>query len=137
MLDIFVTSFGTGGTLTGISKYLKEQKKDIITVGVEPTSSTLITKNITGKHKIQGIGANFKPSILNEEFIDKFITIDNEEAYYFTNLLAKKEGLFVGISSGCNVAASVKVAKEYKDKNIVTILPDNGERYLSVEGLFE
>ena len=136
-LDIFVTSFGTGGTLTGISRYLKEQNKEIKTIGVEPASSAFVSKGEKGAHKIQGIGAGFKPSILDLNYVDEVMTIQDEEAYQVTRELAQVEGLFVGISAGCNVAAAIKVAKENPNKIIVTVLPDNGERYLSVEGLFE
>lgn len=136
-LDIFVTSFGTGGTLTGISRYLKEQNKEIKTIGVEPASSAFVSKGEKGAHKIQGIGAGFKPSILDLNYVDEVMTIQDEEAYQVTRELAQIEGLFVGISAGCNVAAAIKVAKENPNKIIVTVLPDNGERYLSVEGLFE
>ena len=136
-LDIFVAAFGTGGTLTGTSKYLKEKKSSIKAIGVEPSSSAFISKNEKGAHKIQGIGAGFKPSILNLDYVDEVMTITDEEAYQITRDLAKVEGLFVGISSGCNVAAAIKVAKSNPGKVIVTVLPDNGERYLSVEGLFE
>ena len=136
-LDIFVTSFGTGGTLTGISRYLKEQNKEIKTIGVEPASSAFVSKGEKGAHKIQGIGAGFKPSILDLNYVDEVLTIQDEEAYQVTRELAQVEGLFVGISAGCNVAAAIKVAKENPNKIIVTVLPDNGERYLSVEGLFE
>lgn len=135
-IDIFVAGFGTGGTISGVSKYLKEMNKDILTIGVEPFSSAVVSKNEKGKHKIQGIGAGFKPENLKLEFIDNVITITDDDAYMMTNILAKKEGLFVGISSGCNVFACVQLAKMYPNKNIVTVLPDNGERYLSVEGLF-
>jgi cysteine synthase A len=136
-LDIFVTSFGTGGTLTGISRYLKEQNKEIKTIGVDPASSAFVSKGEKGAHKIQGIGAGFKPSILDLNYVDEVMTIQDEEAYQVTRELAQVEGLFVGISAGCNVAAAIKVAKENPNKVIVTVLPDNGERYLSVEGLFE
>jgi len=136
-LDIFVTSFGTGGTLTGISRYLKEQNKEIKTIGVEPASSAFVSKGEKGAHKIQGIGAGFKPSILDLNYVDEVLTIQDEEAYQVTRELAQVEGLIVGISAGCNVAAAIKVAKENPNKIIVTVLPDNGERYLSVEGLFE
>lgn len=136
-IDIFVAGFGTGGTLTGVTKYLKEKNSNIKSIGVEPKSSAFITTNTKGAHKIQGIGAGFKPSILDLSLVDEVLTISDEEAYEFTRLMAKKEGLFVGISSGSNVCALVKIAKENPNKTIVTVLPDNGERYLSVEGLFE
>lgn len=136
-VDIFVAGFGTGGTLSGISKYLKEKNKSIKTIGVEPASSPLISKKRSGSHKIQGIGANFKPDTLHLEFVDEIKTCSNEEAYEFTRILAKEEGILSGISSGCNIAVSIKIAKIEENKNIVTVLPDNGERYLSTEGLYE
>ncbi len=135
-IDIFISGFGTGGTLTGVSKYLKEKNENIISIGVEPLSSPFVSKGEKGAHKIQGIGAGFKPSILDLSIVDKIMTISDEEAFEYTRLLARKEGLFVGISSGANLCASVKIAKENKGKVIVTVLPDNGERYLSVDGLF-
>lgn len=134
-IDIFVAGFGTGGTLIGISKYLKERKK-ILSVGVEPFSSAFISTSSGGMHKIQGIGAGFKPGILDLKYVDEVMTITDEEAYEYTRLLAKKEGLLVGISSGCNVAAAVKLAKKYPNSIVVTVLPDNGERYLSIDNLF-
>lgn len=136
-VDIFVAAFGTGGTLSGTAKYLKEQNPKIKVVGLEPSSSPLITKGKTGPHKIQGIGANFIPPILKREYIDQFFTIDDEEAYKFCLLLARKEGLFCGVSSGANLAGCIKVAKENPNCNIVTVLPDDGERYLSVDNLFD
>lgn len=135
-VDFFVAGFGTGGTLSGVSKFLKEKNKDIFTVGVEPSSSAFVSKNEKGKHKIQGIGAGFKPDNLKLEYVDKIVTVSDDDAYNMTRLLAEKEGLFVGISSGCNVFQAVEIAKTNVYKNIVTVLPDNGERYLSVEGLF-
>ncbi len=135
-IDIFISSFGTGGTLSGVSKYIKERKPSLISIGVEPESSPFVSKNIKGPHKIQGIGAGFIPSTLDLSLIDKIETIKDEDAYEMTRILARKEGLFVGISSGSNVFMSVKYAKENKGKVIVTVLPDNGERYLSVDNLF-
>lgn len=138
-VDIFVAGFGTGGTISGVSKYLKEQNKNIYVVGVEPSSSPFISKGEKGPHKIQGIGAGFKPSILDLALVDKVETIINQEAFDYTRKLAQLEGLFCGISSGANLAQAIKEAakSENKDKNIVTVFPDNGERYLSIEGLFE
>ncbi len=136
-LDIFISAFGTGGTLTGVSKYLKEKKSSIYSIGVEPATSAFITTGVKGPNKIQGIGAGFKPEILNLDYVDKIMTVTDEEAYECTKELAKEEGLFVGISSGANVATAIKVAKENPNKVIVTVLPDNGERYLSVKGLFD
>lgn len=135
-IDIFVSSFGTGGTLTGVSKYIKERKPELISVGVEPENSPFISKGIKGAHKIQGIGAGFKPSILDLSLVDHIETMNDEKAYEMTRMIAKKEGLLVGISSGSNVAMCVEYAKKYKNKVIVTVLPDNGERYLSVDNLF-
>ena len=135
-VDVFLAGFGTGGTITGTSRYLKEQKKDILTIGIEPEESPVISKGVKGPHKIQGIGAGFKPAVLDLTYVDKVVTVPSEKAYEFARLLARKEGLFCGISSGANVYEAVEIAKTMEDKNIVTILPDNGERYLSVEGLF-
>lgn len=135
-VDVFLAGFGTGGTITGTSRYLKEQKKDILTIGIEPEESPIISKGVKGPHKIQGIGAGFKPAVLDLTYVDKVVTVPSEKAYEFARLLARKEGLFCGISSGANVYEAVEIAKTMEDKNIVTVLPDNGERYLSVEGLF-
>lgn len=136
-VDYFISAFGTGGTLTGVSKYLKEKKPSVLTIGVEPATSAVITTGKKGPHKIQGIGAGFKPEVLNLSYVDKVMTVNDEEAYEMTRMLAKKEGLFVGISSGANVATAIKIAKENPNKVIVTVLPDDGERYLSVSGLFD
>ncbi len=136
-VDIFISAFGTGGTLSGVSKYLKEKKPSLISVGVEPASSPFVTEGKKGAHKIQGIGAGFKPEVLDLSLVDKVITMSDEKAYELTRAIAKEEGLFVGISSGANVAAALELAKEYPGKIIVTVLPDNGERYLSVPELFE
>lgn len=135
-VDVFLAGFGTGGTITGTSRYLKEQKKDILTIGIEPEESPVISKGVKGPHKIQGIGAGFKPAVLDLTYVDKVVIVPSEKAYEFARLLARKEGLFCGISSGANVYEAVEIAKTMEDKNIVTVLPDNGERYLSVEGLF-
>ena len=135
-VDVFLAGFGTGGTITGTSRYLKEQKKDILTIGIEPEESPVISKGVKGPHKIQGIGAGFKPAVLDLTYVDKVVTVPSEKAYEFARLLARKEGLFCGISSGANVYEAVEIAKTMEDKTIVTVLPDNGERYLSVEGLF-
>ncbi len=136
-VDIFVSAFGTGGTLTGVSKYLKERKPNLISVGVEPAGSPFATTGTKGPHKIQGIGAGFKPEVLDLSLVDKIMTVSDEKAYELTRAIAKNEGLFVGISSGANIAASLEIAEEYPGKVIVTVLPDNGERYLSVPDLFE
>lgn len=136
-VDIFISSFGTGGTLTGTAKYLKEKKPSVLAFGVEPATSAVVTTGKKGPHKIQGIGAGFIPEVLELDVVDKVLTATDDEAFEFARELARKEGLFVGISSGANVATAVKLAKEYENKVIVTVLPDNGERYLSVPGLFD
>lgn len=137
-VDVFVAGFGTAGTLSGVSKRLKETNKEIETIGIEPERSPLMTKNQAGPHKIQGIGANFIPDNLLKQCIDRFIDISDEEAYEATRILAKEEGILAGISSGAALAGALKLDKtKYSNKNIVIILPDNGERYLSVQGLYE
>lgn len=136
-VDYFVSAFGTGGTLTGVSHFLKEKIPSLISVGVEPAGSPFVSEGKKGPHKIQGIGAGFKPSVLDLSYVDRVETATDEDAYEFARLLARKEGLFCGISSGANVAISVKLAKENPGKIIATVLPDDGERYLSVEGLYE
>lgn len=136
-VDIFISAFGTGGTLTGTAKYLKEKKPSVLAFGVEPATSAVVTTGKKGPHKIQGIGAGFIPEVLELDVVDKVLTATDDEAFEFARELARKEGLFVGISSGANVATAVKLAKEYENKVIVTVLPDNGERYLSVPGLFD
>jgi cysteine synthase A len=137
-LDVFIAGFGTGGTLTGCAKRFKETDKKIETIGVEPAKSPLITEGKPGPHKIQGIGANFVPSILDMSYVDRVIDIADEVAYEGTRLLAKEEGILAGISSGAALEAALTLDKEkYAGKRVVIILPDNGERYLSVEGLYE
>lgn len=137
-LDIFIATAGTGGTVSGTSRYLKEKKPDIMTVAVEPASSPLLTKGEAGSHKIQGIGANFIPELLDLSVIDTILTVEDDEAYEYCRRLAREEGLLAGISSGAAVAAAVRLAKlpENKDKLIVAVLPDTGMRYLSEDGLF-
>lgn len=133
-VDIFVAGFGTGGTVSGVGKALKNYNPNIKIVAVEPLSSPLLTKKEAGSHKIQGIGANFVPKNLDKNVIDEFLDISDKDAFNATKDLATKEGLLVGISSGANVFAANLLAKrdENKDKTIVTILCDTGERYLSV-----
>ena len=132
--DIFVACVGTGGTLTGIGKYLKEKIDGVRVVAVEPEKSPLLSKGYAGAHGIQGIGANFLPSILDTSVYDEVLTVSDEEALEMAKCLYGQEGLFVGISSGAAVAAAVKLAKrtENAGKKIVTVLPDSGNRYLSV-----
>lgn len=132
--DIFVAAVGTGGTLTGIGKFLKEQNANIRVVAVEPEKSPLLSQGRAAAHAIQGIGANFVPAVLDKTVYDEVLTVADEEAFATARLLRKTENLFVGISSGANVAAAVLLAKraENKGKNIVTILPDDGGRYASI-----
>ena len=130
-IDVFIASVGTGGTLTGTAKYLKEKNKDIKIVAVEPAESPLISKGIAGQHGIQGIGANFIPEILDRNIIDEVYTVTTDEAYESSREVAQKEGLLVGISSGSVIAAAKHYAKN--NKKVVIILPDSGERYLSTE----
>lgn len=134
-IDILVAGFGTGGTISGVGKVLKERIPTLQVIAVEPLSSPLLSQGYAGSHKIQGIGANFIPSILNRDIIDEFITVSNEDAILTAKNLAQKEGLLVGISSGANVYAAAKVAQraQNKGKTILTILCDTGERYLSTE----
>ncbi|MCR4562575.1 MAG: cysteine synthase A [Bacilli bacterium] len=135
-LDIFVAAVGTGGTFTGVAKYLKERNPQIKAVAAEPSSSPFLSEGKKGPHKIQGIGAGFKPGIMDISLADEIMTISDEEAYEGCRLLAKIEGICAGISSGANLMAAIKLAQKEK-KTVVSIFPDNGERYLSVEGLYE
>ena len=132
-IDIFVAGVGTGGTVSGIGKYLKEQKSDIKIVAVEPLSSPVLSGGQAGPHKIQGIGAGFVPDTFNRDVVDEIITVANEDAMNTAKLSAKKEGLLVGISSGASLFAAVYLANNTPEKNVVVLLPDTGERYLSSE----
>jgi len=134
-VDVFVSAVGTGGTITGTGKYLKEQNPSIKVVAVEPLSSPVLSGGKAGAHKIQGIGAGFVPEVLDTDIYDEIICVSNEDAIETAREIPKSEGVLVGISSGSALFAAFELAKreEYKDKNIVVILPDTGERYLSTE----
>ncbi len=132
-VDIFIAGIGTGGTLTGVGRYLKEKKTDVQIIGVEPASSPLLTEGRAGSHGLQGIGANFVPEILDTQIYDELITVTEAEAYAAGRAAAQKEGLLVGISAGAAIHAAIAVAKrpENEGKQIVVLLPDTGDRYLS------
>lgn len=132
-VDIFVAGIGTGGTTSGVGKYLREQKRSVEIIGVEPKDSPVLTKGISGPHKIQGIGAGFIPNTLNTQIYDRVEIVSNEEAFEFARLLPKLEGILVGISSGAALKVAVEEAEkeENEGKNIVVLFPDTGERYLS------
>lgn len=134
-VDIFVAGVGTGGTITGVGEFLKSKKSDVKIMAVEPEASPLLSKGIAGSHKIQGIGANFVPSILNTNIYDEIIPVSNEDAYAMGKAIGREEGILVGISSGAALAAAIKVAqrKENEGKNIVVFFVDSGDRYLSTE----
>ena len=132
-IDIFVAGVGTGGTLSGIGKYLKEKKPDVRIVAVDPSASPVLSGGKSGSHKIQGIGAGFIPQTYHAEVVDEILTVDNDDAIRTGRQLAQQEGLLVGISSGAAAFAAAELAlrPENKDKKIVALLPDTGERYLS------
>lgn len=132
-VDFFVAGIGTGGTITGVGYTLKQNNPNVKIVAVEPYSSSVLSGNNPGPHKIQGIGAGFVPKILNQEVYDEILRIKDDEAFAASRLLAQKDGVLVGISSGAAVAAAIKLARrpENESKNIVVLLPDTGERYLS------
>ncbi len=137
-VDIFVAGVGTGGTITGVGEYLKSKNPDIKIVAVEPEGSPLLSKGFAGSHKLQGIGANFVPEVLNTSIYDEIITVKDEDAFKTGRMIGKREGILVGISSGAAAWAAIELAKrdENEGKTIVALLPDTGDRYLSTE-LFE
>lgn len=128
----FIAGIGTGGTVTGVGHYLKDKDQSIKVWGLEPEESPLLTKNIAGPHKIQGIGANFIPEVLDRKVLDNVVTVKGEEAIEMAKRLSREEGILVGISSGANVVGALKMLEEVQGP-IVTVLPDTGERYISTE----
>jgi len=132
-VDIFLAGVGTGGTLTGVGEYLKEQNPEIKVIAIEPATSPVLSQGKGGAHKIQGIGAGFVPDVLNTEVYDEIFPVENEKAFEYGKFLAKKEGILVGISSGAALYAAIETAKrpENEGKTIVVLLPDNGDRYYS------
>ena len=135
LVNAFVSAVGTGGTISGVGKFLKEQNPDIKVIAAEPAGSPVLSKGVAGSHKIQGIGAGFIPKTLDTEIYDEVIAVEDDSAFEMARLIAKTEGVLVGISSGAAVCAAVQFAKrpENKDKNIVVLLPDTGDRYLSTD----
>lgn len=134
-VDVLVSGIGTGGTLTGAGKYLKEKNPNIKIIAVEPTGSPILSENKTGSHKIQGIGAGFVPEVLDTDIYDEIITVEDNDAFEASREVARTEGILVGISSGAALWAASQIAKrdEYAGRNIAVILPDTGERYLSTD----
>ena len=136
-IDAFVAAVGTGGTITGCGEVFKERNSQVQVIAVEPAGSPVLSGGDPGPHKIQGIGAGFIPKVLNRSILDRVITVTDDEAYQTAKLLAKKEGLLVGISAGANVFAAQKVAQQLgSGLHVVTVLPDTGERYISIEKYF-
>jgi cysteine synthase A len=137
-LDAFVAGVGTGGTITGVGEVLKKHNPEIRIIAVEPETSAVLSGKEQGPHKIQGIGAGFIPDILNKGIIDEIITVSDKDAYNTARLLSKEEGIFAGPSSGAALSAALKVAEKLgKDKRVVTVFPDTGERYFSITQYFE
>ncbi len=134
-VDIFTCGIGTGGTLSGAGKYLKEKNPDVKIIGIEPKSSPLISEGKAGAHKIQGIGANFIPKNYDEKICDEIITVSDEDAFEMVRQLGQMEGLLVGISAGANIFTAIELSKLYNDKKIVTVAPDGINKYMSM-GIF-
>ena len=134
-VDVFVAGVGTGGTITGAGRFLKENNPAVMVVAVEPASSPVLSKGIAGAHKLQGIGAGFVPEVLDTGIYDEIIAVENEDAFRMGRLMGSREGILVGISSGAALWAAVELAKrpEFNGKTIVVLLPDTGDRYLSTE----
>ena len=137
-MDAFVAGGGTGGTITGVGEALKGANPAVKVIAVEPTTSAILSGGSPGPHGIDGIGAGFIPDVLNQDILDEIIAVDDEEAYRTSRSLARQEGLLVGMSSGANVLAALKVAKRLgQGKVVATVLPDTGERYLSRRRIYE
>ena len=134
-MDAFVAGVGTGGTISGVGEYLKEKNPDVKIFAVEPATSAVLTTGQAGAHKIQGIGAGFVPNTLNTDIYDEILTVENEDAFEYGKIIAKEEGVLVGISSGAALEAAIRVAKrpEFKGKTVVAQLPDSGDRYYSTD----
>lgn len=132
-VDVFVAGVGTGGTVTGTGRYLKEKKPSVRVVAVEPASSAVLSTGVAGPHKIQGIGAGFVPAVLDTKIYDEIVTVSNEDAFATGRLMGRREGVLVGISSGAALWAAIEVAKrpENEGKTVVVLMPDTGDRYLS------
>ena len=134
-VDVVIAGIGSGGTISGIGKFLKEKNENVNVIGIEPKSSPLITQKKAGSHKIQGIGANFIPKNYDENIVDKVITVSDEDAFEIVRLMANKLGILVGISSGANIFGSIEISKKYPDKTIATVAPDGVDKYMSM-GIF-
>ena len=134
-VNVIIAGIGSGGTISGVGKFLKEKDENIEVIGIEPSASPLITEKKAGPHKIQGIGANFVPKNYDENIVDKVITVSDEDAFETVRLLANKLGILVGISSGANVFGAIEISKKYPAKKIVTVAPDGVDKYMSM-GIF-
>ena len=133
--NVIIAGIGSGGTISGVGKFLKEKDESIEVIGIEPSASPLITEKKAGPHKIQGIGANFIPKNYDESIVDEVITVSDEDAFEIVRLLANKLGVLVGISSGANVFGAIEISKKYPNKKIVTVAPDGVDKYMSM-GIF-